>query len=128
MGEQPYRSGTRPNAATNTQRAYPPVDTETPIEPARPQVTFTIHAVLDDFPIDVQFAGAAEQLVSTVRRLRDLGAVPPTRAARAEVEAEKARGAPVCEFHGAMKESSKAPGTYFCPAKMGDGSYCKSKG
>ncbi len=33
----------------------------------------------------------------------------------------------VCEYHGPMKESTKRPGTYYCPSKMGDGSYCKSK-
>jgi len=33
---------------------------------------------------------------------------------------------PVCSWHGAMKESTKAKGTWYCPAKMADGSYCKS--
>jgi hypothetical protein len=36
-------------------------------------------------------------------------------------------GEPICEYHGPMKASSKAPGTWYCPQKMGDGSYCKSK-
>jgi len=93
----------------------------------RPGVAFTVHCLLDDFPIDVSFSGSAAQLRATVDRLRELGAVPPTPAARQAVEAEKARTAPICEFHGAMKESSKAPGSFYCPAKMGDGSYCKSK-
>jgi hypothetical protein len=35
--------------------------------------------------------------------------------------------APVCPWHGAMKESTKAKGTWYCPAKMADGSYCKSR-
>ena len=95
--------------------------------PPKPPATFTLHALIDDFPFDVQFTGSADQLQATVARLRELGAVPPTPAARAAVEAEKARTAPVCEFHGPMKESTKAPGTFYCPAKMGDGSYCKSK-
>ena len=34
---------------------------------------------------------------------------------------------PVCAWHGAMKESTKAKGTWYCPAKMADGSYCKSR-
>lgn len=42
--------------------------------------------------------------------------------------AERAREAPICEYHGPMKESSKRPGTYYCPSKMGDNTYCKSKG
>lgn len=32
--------------------------------------------------------------------------------------------APVCQYHGPMKRSTKFNGWY-CPAKMGDGSYCK---
>jgi hypothetical protein len=34
---------------------------------------------------------------------------------------------PMCQWHGAMKESTKAKGTWYCPAKMADGSYCKSR-
>ncbi len=34
---------------------------------------------------------------------------------------------PVCQWHGAMKESVKAPGTWYCPSKMGDGSYCHER-
>jgi hypothetical protein len=34
---------------------------------------------------------------------------------------------PVCPWHGAMKESTKAKGTWYCPAKMADGSYCKAR-
>jgi hypothetical protein len=34
---------------------------------------------------------------------------------------------PVCPWHGAMKESTKAKGTWYCPAKMADGSYCKKR-
>jgi hypothetical protein len=36
-------------------------------------------------------------------------------------------GPPTCQYHGPMKESSARPGTWFCPKKMGDGSYCKEK-
>lgn len=95
--------------------------------PARPVATFTIHGLMDDFPFDVAFSGTADQLAATVTRLRELGAVPPTQAARADVAAEKERSAPICKYHGAMKESTKAPGTFFCPAKMGSGDYCKEK-
>jgi hypothetical protein len=103
---------------------FPEPVAEKPKAPA----TFTIHALLDDFPFDVSFSGSAEQLAATVRKLRDLGAVPPTQAARQAVEAEKERSAPVCEFHGAMKPSTARPGTFYCPARMGNGEYCKSKG
>ena len=33
---------------------------------------------------------------------------------------------PVCQFHGPMKRSQKFAGWY-CPSKMGDGSYCKEQ-
>lgn len=37
--------------------------------------------------------------------------------------------APVCPYHGPMKESTikGKEGTYYCPKKMADGSYCKEK-
>jgi hypothetical protein len=105
------------------QDAPPDEPTPTPRTPA----TFTIHALLDDLPLDVCFSGTAEQLPATIKRLREIGAVPPTPAARQAASEERKREAPVCEYHGAMKESAKRPGTYYCPAKMGDGSYCKSK-
>jgi hypothetical protein len=34
---------------------------------------------------------------------------------------------PLCLYYGAMKESTKAKGTWYCPAKMADGSYCKAR-
>jgi hypothetical protein len=34
---------------------------------------------------------------------------------------------PTCKWHGGMKESTKAKGTWYCPARMGDGSYCKER-
>jgi hypothetical protein len=46
---------------------------------AQTQVTFTVHVQIDEFPIDVSFAGSVDLLVATVKRLRQLGAVPPPR-------------------------------------------------
>lgn len=125
--ERRRQASERAAAALNGADAAP-LFAEPTAAPAKPLATFTIHALMDDFPFDVSFSGTAEQLAATVQRLRDLGAVPPTQAARAAVEAERERSAPVCQYHGAMKESSKAPGTWYCSAKMGDGTYCKSKG
>jgi hypothetical protein len=34
--------------------------------------------------------------------------------------------APMCQYHGPMKRSTKFNGWY-CPSKMGDGSYCKEQ-
>jgi hypothetical protein len=32
-----------------------------------------------------------------------------------------------CEWHGPMRESTKAPGTWFCPKKKASGEYCPSR-
>lgn len=93
----------------------------------RPAPIFTIHALIDGFPFDVQFAGSVDQLKATIARLRDIVAVPTTTAARQSVEEENRRDVPICKYHGPMKESVKAPGTYYCSAKMGDGAYCKER-
>ncbi len=92
---------------------------------AKPAVKFTVHAMLDDFPFDVEFSGSADQLRATVDRLRELGAHPPTLAARQAAEEEQQREAPICQYHGPMKPSPRVPGTWFCPKRMGNGEYCK---
>lgn len=55
-------------------------------------------------------------------------AAPPRngrRSAAPSADAPAANGAaPVCQYHGPMKRSKKFDGWY-CPQKMGDGSYCK---
>jgi hypothetical protein len=49
-------------------------------------------------------------------------------ATKAEAAPRAAQGEPpVCPYHGAMKASTKAPGTWYCASKMGDGSYCKER-
>lgn len=48
--------------------------------PAKPGVRFTLQAVLDGFPLTVEFQGDAERLVRTVERLRAIGATPPREA------------------------------------------------
>ena len=34
---------------------------------------------------------------------------------------------PICPVHGPLKQSTKAPGTWFCSKKNFDGSYCQSR-
>ena len=34
---------------------------------------------------------------------------------------------PACQYHGPMKASTKAPGTFFCTKKNFDGSYCRER-
>lgn len=98
--------------------------TTTMSDPKPQQATeFTISAVLDEYPVTVRIVGTRKELQAAVRGLREIGAMPPT--AVQTMRDEKAREVPVCPYHGPMKESAKAPGTYYCTKKMGDGTYCK---
>lgn len=97
----------------------------TPDEQAKTPITYTIHVVIDEFPVDVQIVGGQKRLLNAIKGLREIGAVPPSLASNAR--AERAQEAPRCPYHGPMKESSKRPGTWFCSQRMGDGSYCKEK-
>jgi hypothetical protein len=47
--------------------------------------------------------------------------------ATALVQAPTAPPPPVCPWHGRMKESTKAQGTWYCPGKMADGTYCQER-
>jgi hypothetical protein len=93
------------------------------IEDHRPQTTatHTITYQLDGFPITsvIETAAPIRQIVD---KLKSIGATPPTTMV---VKPEPTNDdAPVCEFHGKMKRGNYG---WFCPKKMGDGSYCKSK-
>lgn len=47
-------------------------------------------------------------------------------AREAQQSAAQAQGeTPVCPHHAKSKESTKAKGTFFCPSKMADGTYCQ---
>ncbi len=119
-------------------------------ESETPCATITIHASLQGFPITVAWSGKISHIPGAIQRLHAIGAVAVPdvlqtaesvfRAADAVLEstntliqaacdtshpAESAHH--VCAYHGSMKESSKVPGTWFCPKKMADGSYCKEK-
>ena len=60
------------------------------------------------------------KLDKVLDHLEQMGAEPAKRG-------QQTGGGKVCKYHGPMKESTKAPGTWYCPAKMADGSYCKEK-
>ncbi len=96
----------------------------TPITDKQPQPScrFTIQATLRGFPITIEGEGRAGDLKLIVERLLQSGAEPPAPSVKAPVTASE--DAPVCEFHGKMKKGNYG---WFCPKKMGDGSYCKSK-
>lgn len=97
----------------------------TPITAAQPQAVakFSITASIDGFPVTVEVEGKADALRGMIDRLKAIGAQPPS--VQASTTTTSNEDAPVCEFHGKMKRSNH--GGFYCPKKMGDGSYCKSK-
>jgi len=99
----------------------------TPITDKQPQAvaTFTITAMIDGFPVQIAVEGKADALRGMIDRLKAIGAQPPA-SVQVNLPEQKTDDAPVCQFHGAMKRSNH--GGFYCPKKMGDGSYCKSKG
>lgn len=129
QARRPYTPLTEPISVADAN-AEPPE--EQLFKPTRhyPAKLYTIDAMdSDGYVVHFEWADISiEQFEAKKAQLKAMGYLPTSKAARASVEAEKQRGAPVCEYHGAMRESTKRPGTFFCSAKMGDGSYCKSKG
>jgi hypothetical protein len=95
------------------------------IEDHRPATTatHTISYVLDGFQITsvIETAATPRQIVD---RLKAIGAQPPVGKAD-QVNAGNMQDAPVCQYHGKMKQSKF--GGWHCTAKMGDGSYCDQK-
>lgn len=90
----------------------------------QPQCRFTINAVLRGFPIVIEGEGRAGDLKLIIDRLLDSGAEPPT---AARPEPTKANGTPTCPIHNAVMKPSQKPGSFFCPKKNEDGSYCRHK-
>lgn len=100
------------------------IEKVTPIESKQPQTmaTHTITYMLDGFQITsvIETAAPIRQIID---RLKAIGAQPPNLSQKVDQGSDT--DAPVCEFHGRMKRSNH--NGWFCPKKMGDGSYCKSK-
>jgi hypothetical protein len=99
----------------------------TPIEskqPAPAGAKFIIGASIDGFPIQVEVEGNADKLRGMIDRLKAIGAQPPGLITNGKSAESDQTDAPVCEFHGKMRRGNHG---WFCPKKMGDGSYCKSK-
>jgi hypothetical protein len=97
----------------------------TPIESKQPQPAchFSINAIIDGFPVTIEGDGKAGDLKTIVEKLKAIGAQPPS--GNRTNSPNSTDDAPICEFHGKMRKGNHG---FFCPRKMGDGSYCKSKG
>jgi hypothetical protein len=81
-----------------------------------------VHVVLAGRTVQVTLRDSDEQRL--LARLEKLLARLPVETPGQESATHQI---PVCPWHGAMKESTKTKGTWYCPAKMADGSYCKSR-
>ena len=89
-----------------------------------PSAKFTITALLEGFPVSIEIENAkADALRGMIDRLKAIGATSPMTPIGANQPTIN-EDAPVCEYHGKMERGNYG---WFCPKKMGDGSYCKSK-
>jgi hypothetical protein len=68
-----------------------------------------------------------DALDDALAALLERGYMPAATPAAASATPVVTGGPPTCQYHGPMKESTARPGTWYCPKKMGDGSYCKEK-
>ena len=107
-----------------------PAPAERPAQPPLPAaplpeapVSITLKATLHDHEVLVTLRGVDFASVKTqVEHASEwLSAQAP-----ADHSTMQPSQPPVCLWHGAMKESTRAKGTWYCPAKVADGSYCKS--
>jgi hypothetical protein len=105
-----------------------PEPQQPPHEQPKGGAIFRIHCLVEGFAVEVEVTGRADNLKSTVERLKQIGATPVGQSPARNGNAAPPPGErPLCQFHGPLKKSDKAPGTWFCTKRMGDGSYCKSK-
>ena len=70
---------------------------------------------------DVDEHRLAERLEALLTRFPQAKGAPKSDAAHTPAQTQ---GPPTCPHHGPGKESTKAPGTWYCTKKMADGSYC----
>ncbi len=96
-----------------------------PLTPSRLTIRFAVNGFPCELAMDVDAASMAGRLEKALAVIQDAGGTVPVNLTSAP--STPPSETPICEYHGAMKESTKRPGSWFCPHKMGDGSYCKSK-
>lgn len=89
-----------------------------------PSARFKITVELDGFPVEIEAEGKADSLKALVERLKAIGAVPPQSKPDAPASAQSA---PRCPIHHKSMKASRKPGSFFCPARFDDGSYCDEK-
>ena len=100
---------------------------DTPYPLGQRSLPYTLKASLDGHEVlvtlrGVDFASVKAQVEEASAWLK---AHAPAHTSR--TEQAPAAETPVRKYHGTMKPSTKAPGTWYCASKMGDGSYCKER-
>jgi hypothetical protein len=109
-------------------------------KPAKQDLTITIKAVLDGFPIEIVYTGSIDQLLQVTQRLRSLGATEPvsgpvttpapTTNGKAKAERVeplyKPSGEACCPVH--MKPLSEGRFGLYCPSKAREGDVQNDKG
>ena len=110
--------------------AFPDNDPEEPATPASPALPPTLPEAPASVNVRLTIDGRECQLTlrdtdegRLLQRLSAVLAQYPQTPARTQGEGE----APACQYHGPMKASTKAPGTFFCTKKHFDGSYCRER-
>jgi len=71
----------------------------------------------------------AAEFAANLQAVRDVLEAPAqhTSTPASTPQTPAAAETPVCQWHGPMKASTKAVGTWYSPSRLGDGSYCKER-
>ena len=105
----------------------------TPAAAALPEAPASVNVRLCVDGHECQFTMRDADEARLVERLQALLARFPqaAKATKSEASAPAPAAAtgetPTCQYHGAMRESTKVKGTFYCPSRMGDGTFCKEK-
>ncbi len=84
--------------------------------------SFKTHIQISGFAGDLIISSTTvNDLVKSIKLLGHAGIEPTTAAS------QPAGAAPVCPVHQRPMKASRKPGSFFCTAKMDDGSYCKAR-
>jgi hypothetical protein len=76
---------------------------------------------------EARLAGRLEALLTRYPEAVCAQAKEGTASAKAPSAGGTPGETPMCPYHGSMRESSKVKGTWYCPSRMGDGTFCKEK-
>src|SRR5262245_22036087 len=138
-----YRKVTEALEATLDWQPEPPVNVPvvTPVMPANapcPEAAFSVCLKGRRHGVDVLLTLRGQTRGELLKHLQDAldvekqldqlcGLFDEGGAVQAEPETAHAPETPTCLYHGALKPSTKVPGTWFCAHKLSDGTYCRER-